>query len=147
MTSPTLSPFQNLSYVHPTIRGYGWQGRSGKTLGLFYNIEDDFVDNALAYVAEVRAMYPETVPCFMYGQSLGGLLCTLVAERSPAGMWAGMIPIAPAIKGNDDLGPWQRGWGHGVHGGVHGVGCVHAVWVSVKLSKRVFPVRHIVAQC
>nr|AOS51476.1 caffeoyl shikimate esterase [Calamus jenkinsianus] len=65
-------------------------------------------DHCLAYFDSVRRS-PELhgLPCFLYGESMGGALCLLIhlRDRRPEAAWRGAVLVAPMCKISDSIRP------------------------------------------
>ncbi|XP_010905633.1 caffeoylshikimate esterase [Elaeis guineensis] len=65
-------------------------------------------DDCLTYFDSVRRS-PELrgLPCFLYGESMGGALCLLIhlRDRRPEAGWRGAVLVAPMCKISDSIRP------------------------------------------
>lgn len=60
---------------------------------------------SLSFFRSVRESRPARVPSFLFGESLGGLVTTLIYLQSPPGLWTGLILSAPLFVIPEDMKP------------------------------------------
>ncbi|MBS0538271.1 MAG: lysophospholipase [Proteobacteria bacterium] len=82
-------------------RGFGASPTRGRWPGT-----DALVDDAKAVAALLRAKYPG-VPLFIAGESMGGAVALVAADRGIAG--DGLILSAPALRSRASFGPLMSG--------------------------------------
>ncbi len=64
---------------------------------------DELIEDTSRWIGEVRTDYPE-LPCFLMGQSLGGLLAvSYLRKKKPA--FRGVVLLSPALIVSRDLSP------------------------------------------
>jgi len=82
-------------------RGFGASPTRGRWPGT-----DSLVDDAKAVAALLRAKYPD-VPLYIAGESMGGAVAMVAADRGIAG--DGLILSAPALRSRATFGPLASG--------------------------------------
>ena len=78
-------------------RGFGRSPTRGRWPGT-----DTLVDDAVAMAALLRARYPG-VPLYIVGESMGGAVALVAADRGMEG--DGLVLISPALRSRASLGP------------------------------------------
>ncbi|CAG9311052.1 unnamed protein product [Blepharisma stoltei] len=73
-------------------------GRSEGPRGKVASIEN-CINNAIDFISVAKEFYPENIPIFLMGGSMGGLVCINVALRFPA-LIRGLVLLAPALGVN-----------------------------------------------
>lgn len=71
----------------------------------------DFVDDFELFKKHIFAKHPEyaSLPCFLFGHSMGGLIATHVALREPSA-WSAVVLSGPALEADPALAtPFMRG--------------------------------------
>ncbi len=54
------------------------------------------VDDFLTFIADTKKLYDSSVACFLFGHSIGGLVCVHTVLREPA-VCRGMVLSSPAL--------------------------------------------------
>jgi alpha-beta hydrolase superfamily lysophospholipase len=67
---------------------------------------DAAVADILAFFRAVRAREEHAgLPCFLFGESMGGAICLLIHLRTPPEEWAGAVLVAPMCRISDRIRP------------------------------------------
>lgn len=67
---------------------------------------DSAIADLLAFFRSVRRREEHAgLPCFLFGESMGGAICLLIHLRTPPEEWAGAVLVAPMCKISDRIRP------------------------------------------
>ncbi|KAF0905971.1 hypothetical protein E2562_008993 [Oryza meyeriana var. granulata] len=67
---------------------------------------DSAIADLLAFIRSVRQREEHAgLPCFLFGESMGGAICLLIHLRTPPEEWAGSLLVAPMCKISDRIRP------------------------------------------
>ncbi|KAL6856129.1 hypothetical protein ACP4OV_018931 [Aristida adscensionis] len=67
---------------------------------------DAAIADLLAFFRAVRARADHAaLPCFLFGESMGGAICLLIHLHAPPGEWAGAVLVAPMCRTSDRIRP------------------------------------------